>query len=75
MLEIEKPMIVGRVNGGVLIASETDAIAQNPMADVQLYEVGSKTYSDVKPAAVWVKFLYSIEPVTPPRPFEPEMLS
>ncbi len=73
-LQVENPVIVARVVGGVLIASRADAEAQNPMADVQLYEIEHDTFSDVKPAAVWNKFLYSIEEVNPPLPFDREAL-
>lgn len=74
MLQIENPMIVGRVAGAVLIASRADAEARNPMAAVQLYEIADGTFSEVKPAAVWNKFLYSIEMVEPPQPFDAEQL-
>lgn len=66
-IELANPLLVAR-SGDTLIIGEADYI-DNPMTQAQLWTPG-EGYSPVRPLQVHLKFLYYLEDVVPPQPWQ-----
>ena len=64
-LGLTKPMIVAK-SGPAVLLTEGGALDD---ADAQTWSP-TEGYSEVKPLQVWLKFLYYLEEVDPPEPWE-----
>lgn len=66
-LRLTDPVIVARGSGRVLLANGD--VANNDNTDAQTW-TAEDGYSQVRPLQVWFKFLYYIEEVNPPQPWQ-----
>lgn len=66
-IKLANPMLVARSGDTAIIVSGDDT--DNPMTDAQLWTPG-EGYSDLQPLQVHLKFMYYLDDVLPPRPWQ-----
>src|SRR6187431_3159591 len=75
------PFWQGNLRGSLMIVAESDTDLYlvheddiyNPWADTQLYDKARGELSnEIRPLAIWLKFMYYVVELDPPVPFTPE---
>lgn len=70
LLVKEPAVVIGESEDSLLIVSAADAENADPMALAQRFDKDNNELSEQAfPVAQWMKWLYYVEEVSPPRPF------
>jgi hypothetical protein len=77
-MDSRNPQRQGNLKGPLVIVAANDSTlflvraqdADDPLADAQIYDLeGAELFDQIKPLAIWFKFMYYVDKLDPPVPF------